>query len=122
MAYCGMLAAWGARRAFWRLSTSHMSKHFQFSPPPKPKPKHHPTIYSNQNLLDRRHELFRSSDIDEVVGHLVCAAEQQVFAVAIGYQGAGKTTLIRRFTAELPTSKFLTLYLFDSKLTPRHFY
>lgn len=68
------------------------------------------------------HELFRSNDIDEVVGRLVYAAEQQLFAVVTGNPGSGKTTLIRKFTAELPSSKFLTLYLSDSKLTPRHFY
>lgn len=67
-------------------------------------------------------ELYRSRDIDEVVSRLVYAAEQQMFAVVTGNPGAGKTTLIRKFTAELPTSKFLTLYLSDSKLTPRHFY
>ena len=40
----------------------------------------------------------------------------------LGNSGSGKTTLIRKFTAELPAAKFLTLYLSDSKLTPRHFY
>lgn len=68
------------------------------------------------------HELFRSSDIDEVVSRLTYAAEQQLFAVVTGNPGSGKTTLIRKFTAELPSARFLTLYLSDSKLTPRHFY
>ena len=67
-------------------------------------------------------DLYRSHEIDEVVGRLVYAAEQQLFAVITGNPGSGKTTLIRKFTAELPASKFLTLYLSDSKLTPRHFY
>lgn len=66
--------------------------------------------------------LFRSRDIDEVVGRLTFAAEQQLFAVVTGNPGAGKTTLIRKFTNELSPAKFLTLYLSDSKLTPRHFY
>ncbi|SMC61092.1 ExeA family protein [Papillibacter cinnamivorans] len=66
--------------------------------------------------------LFRSRDIDEVVGRLTFAAEQQLFAVVTGNPGSGKTTLIRKFTNELSPAKFLTLYLSDSKLTPRHFY
>jgi general secretion pathway protein A len=67
-------------------------------------------------------ELFRSREIDEVVSRLVYAAEQQMFAVVTGNPGAGKTTLIRKFATELPSARFLTLYLSDSKLTPRHFY
>lgn len=66
--------------------------------------------------------LYRSREIDEVVGRLTYAAEQQLFAVVTGNPGSGKTTLIRKFTAELSAAKYLTLYLSDSKLTPRHFY
>jgi type II secretory pathway predicted ATPase ExeA len=42
------------------------------------------------------HELFRSSDIDEVVGRLVYAAEQQLFAVVTGNPGSGMNIPMRR--------------------------
>lgn len=66
--------------------------------------------------------LFRSRDLDEAQGRLTYAAEQQLFAVVTGNPGSGKTTLLRKFTEELSASRFLPLYLSDSKLTPRHFY
>jgi len=36
--------------------------------------------------------------------------------------GTGKTTTIRRFKDILDNTKFMVMYLADSKLTPRHFY
>ncbi|MBP1933172.1 ExeA family protein [Ammoniphilus resinae] len=67
-------------------------------------------------------EMYESVMLDETLGRLEYAAERQLFAVITGDCGTGKTTTIRRFTETLDQSKFKTLYLSDSKLTPRHFY
>jgi len=45
-----------------------------------------------------------------------------IFAVLTGDCGTGKTTVIRKLRDSLDDSKFLVLYLADSKLTPRCFY
>ncbi|NLD67174.1 MAG: ATP-binding protein, partial [Crenarchaeota archaeon] len=44
------------------------------------------------------------------------------FAVVSGDCGTGKTTTIRKFRDSLDASKYMVMYLSDSKLTPRHFY
>ena len=67
-------------------------------------------------------KLYDSSSMEEILGRLTYAAERQLFAVLTGDCGTGKTTMIRRFTDRLDSSKFQVLYLSDSKLTPRHFY
>lgn len=66
--------------------------------------------------------LYDSSNMQEVLGRLKYAAERQLFAVLTGDCGTGKTTTIRKFTNGLDRSRFMVLYLSDSKLTPRHFY
>lgn len=60
--------------------------------------------------------------LEEALGRLQYAAECQLFAVVTGDCGTGKTTTIRRFNDTLDSSKFMVMYLADSKLTPRHFY
>lgn len=67
-------------------------------------------------------ELYRSIMQEETLGRLEYAAERQLFAVVTGDCGTGKTTIIRRFKDILNPSKFMVMYLADSKLTPRHFY
>jgi type II secretory pathway predicted ATPase ExeA len=67
-------------------------------------------------------ELYQSFMLEETLGRLEHAARRQLFAVVTGDCGTGKTTTIRRFKDILDPSKFLVMYLADSKLTPRHFY
>lgn len=67
-------------------------------------------------------ELYNSSMLEETLGRLDYAAKRQLFAVVTGECGTGKTTIIRRFKDTLDPAKFMTMYLADSKLTPRHFY
>ncbi|WCK52497.1 hypothetical protein PP175_13655 [Aneurinibacillus sp. Ricciae_BoGa-3] len=67
-------------------------------------------------------KLYDSPPMQETLGRLKYAAERQLFAVLTGDCGTGKTTTIRRFVDRLDRGKFHVLYLFDSKLTPRHFY
>lgn len=59
---------------------------------------------------------------EEVLGRLEHAAKRQMFAVVTGDCGTGKTTVVRRLKETLDSSKFMLMYLADSKLTPRHFY
>ncbi len=59
---------------------------------------------------------------EEVLGRLEHAAKRQMFAMVTGDCGTGKTTVIRRLKETLDPSKFMLMYLADSKLTPRHFY
>jgi len=66
--------------------------------------------------------LYRGTDTEETVGRLRYVAERQLFAVLIGDCGTGKTTTLRRLREELGGSKFFTMYIADSKLTPRLFY
>jgi len=66
--------------------------------------------------------LYDSESLNEAVSRLSYAAARQLFAVVIGDCGTGKTTVIRRFQSLLDSSRFLLMYLADSKLTPRHFY
>lgn len=67
-------------------------------------------------------ELYNSVILEETLGRLEYAAKRQLFAVVTGECGTGKTTTIRRFKDTLDPSKFMVMYLADSKLTPRHFY
>lgn len=67
-------------------------------------------------------QLYPSVMMEEVLGRLQFAAERQLFAVVTGDCGTGKTTTVRRLKDNLNPSKFMMMYLADSKLTPRHFY
>ena len=67
-------------------------------------------------------KLYKGNDSDELIERLKYAAGRQLFAVVLGDCGTGKTTTLRRFCDEIRDSKYLTLYLSDSKLTPRTFY
>ena len=66
--------------------------------------------------------LYRSPQIDDAIGRLKYTADKQKFATVMAEPGCGKSTLIRMFVNELPKDKYLTLYLSDSKLTPRWLY
>jgi len=67
-------------------------------------------------------QLYPSVMMEEVLGRLQHAAERQLFAVVTGDCGTGKTTTLRRLKDVLNPSKYMMMYLADSKLTPRHFY
>jgi len=66
--------------------------------------------------------LYKGNDSDELIERLKYAAGKQLFAVLLGDSGTGKTTTLRRFCDEIHDLKYRTLYLSDSKLTPRTFY
>jgi type II secretory pathway predicted ATPase ExeA len=66
--------------------------------------------------------LYRSPQIDDAIGRLKYTADKQKFATVMAEPGCGKSTLIRMLVNELPKDKYLTLYLSDSKLTPRWLY
>lgn len=68
------------------------------------------------------HELYPSIIVEEILGRLEYAAKRQLFAVVTGDCGTGKTTTIRKFKDSLDSSKYMFMYISDSKLTPRHFY
>ena len=82
-------------------------------------------FYSFQNTPFSRtiptKDLYKG-DSAELIGRLKYAAQMQLFAVVIGDSGVGKTTTLRRFCDEVKDSKYYTLYISDSKLTPRTFY
>lgn len=67
-------------------------------------------------------QLFRTPRQEEVLARLLYGASNRWFCVLTGDCGSGKSTLIRQLVATLDTSGYRTLYLADSKLTPRHFY
>ncbi|HBY56127.1 MAG TPA: AAA family ATPase [Coxiellaceae bacterium] len=67
-------------------------------------------------------ELYPSITMEEILGRLEYAAERQLFAVITGDCGVGKTTAIRKFKDILNPSKFVVMYISESKLTPRLFY
>lgn len=67
-------------------------------------------------------DLYKGNDSDELIERLKYAAGRQLFAVVIGDSGTGKTTTLRRFCDETQEDNCFTLYLSDSKLTPRTFY
>lgn len=66
--------------------------------------------------------LYRSPQIDDAIGRLKYTAKNQKFATVMAELGCGKSTLVRMFVNELPKDRYLTLYLSDSKLTPRWLY
>lgn len=66
--------------------------------------------------------LYESDAFEENLARLSYVAEHQKFAVLTADPGCGKSTLIRRFCAELPKEDYLVFYLADSKLTPKWFY
>lgn len=66
--------------------------------------------------------LFESKAFLETLGRLSYVADRQMFAVVTSDPGCGKSTLIRRFYADLPKEEYIMLDLSDSKLTPRWFY
>ena len=67
-------------------------------------------------------QLYQSHMLEETLGRLEYTAQRQMFAVLTGDCGTGKTTTIRKLKETLDTSRFMVMYLADSKLTPRHFY
>jgi len=66
--------------------------------------------------------LYRGDDFDELIERLKYTAQNQLFAVVIGDCGCGKTTILRRFDDEIQHDNIFSLYLSESKLTPRTFY
>ena len=66
--------------------------------------------------------LYKGNDSNELIDRLRYAAQKQLFAVVIGDSGCGKTTTLRRFVDEIQHDNCFSLYLSDSKLTPRTFY
>jgi len=67
-------------------------------------------------------KLYHGNDSDELIERLIYAAKRQLFAVLTGDSGTGKTTTLRRFRDELVGTKYIILYISDSKLTPTGFY
>jgi len=67
-------------------------------------------------------ELMKSSHWNELVGRLKHVAKSREFGLFTGETGTGKTTALRRMTAELDKNRFRVLYVYDSDLTPRNFY
>ena len=66
--------------------------------------------------------LYESAAMQEIIGRLSYVADRQLFAVVTADPGCGKSTLIHRFSEQLPQKDYILLYLSDSKLTPRWFY
>ena len=66
--------------------------------------------------------LYKGNDSDELIERLKYTAHKQLFAVLIGDSGCGKTTTLRRFVDETQNENCFSMYLSDSKLTPRTFY
>ena len=84
------------------------------------------TFYNFTNIPFSRtiptKNLYKGNDSDELIERLKYAAESQLFAVVLGDSGTGKTTTLRRFCDETHEENYCTMYLSDSKLTPRIFY
>lgn len=66
--------------------------------------------------------LYTSPKIEDALGRLIYAADNQLFAVLTAEPGCGKSTLIRMLESRLQKDKYMLLYLSDSKLTPRWMY
>lgn len=66
--------------------------------------------------------LYRGNDSDELIERLKFATQRQLFAIVLGDSGTGKTTTLRRFCDETHDENVYSMYLSDSKLTPRTFY
>jgi len=67
-------------------------------------------------------ELMKSVYWNELVERLKHVAKHKEFGMFTGETGTGKTTALRRMTAELDKNRFRVLYVYDSDLTPRNFY
>ena len=66
--------------------------------------------------------LFESKEMEEALGRLEYAADNQKFVVVTSDAGCGKSTLLRRFNDSLPKDQYKLLYVSDSKLTPKWLY
>lgn len=66
--------------------------------------------------------LYRSKRIEEALGRLKYTVDNKRFSVVMADPGCGKSTLMRMFSDMLPKEEYLSLYLSDSKLTPRWLY
>jgi type II secretory pathway predicted ATPase ExeA len=67
-------------------------------------------------------ELMKSGQWNELAGRLNHVARNREFGLFTGDTGTGKTTALRRMTAELDKNRYKILYVYDSDLTPRNFY
>lgn len=67
-------------------------------------------------------KLYMSPMVEETLGRLEYVAEKQLFSVVTAEVGCGKSTVVRRFAANLSSSRFTCLYMSDSMLTPRWLY
>jgi len=66
--------------------------------------------------------LYQTQSMKENVKRLIYAVERNWFSILTGDPGAGKTAMLRFFVHALSGSETRTLYVSDSKLTPRNFY
>ncbi len=66
--------------------------------------------------------LYSSEAMDECLGRMKYVSSEQLLAVVTSDPGCGKSTMIRRLIHELPVKQYITLYLSDSKLTPKWLY
>ena len=67
-------------------------------------------------------ELMKSAQWNELNGRLKHVAYSREFGLFTGDTGTGKTTALRRMSAELDKNRYKILYVYDSDLTPRNFY
>ncbi len=66
--------------------------------------------------------LYLSTQFEETLGRLDWVADKQLFAVVTSDVGCGKTTALRRFRDGLDKTRYVCLYLSDSRLRPRWLY
>ena len=66
--------------------------------------------------------LYSSQAMDECLGRMKYVSSEQLLAVVTSDPGCGKSTMIRRLVHELPSEQYISLYLSDSKLTPKWLY
>lgn len=67
-------------------------------------------------------ELMKSAQWNELNGRLKHVAHSLEFGLFTGDTGTGKTTALRRMSAELDKNRYRIMYVYDSDLTPRNFY
>lgn len=67
-------------------------------------------------------QLLETDSSKEMLGRLNYVARTRAFGVFTGDTGAGKTTIIRKFSQGLDANRYHVLYISDSALTPRNFY